>query len=198
MSRTIARFKPATPFKRSKVDDLRRALVATGLVASVEVKSSRSTAGRTVDLAVQLEPAPIAHHRRRGRLWHRRGRPRRGQLAAPQLVQSRGRADRARRRRHAGAARCGVSSGATISCAATRCSTRRPRPATSTATPMRRGPCRCRAASSGRATSSGRRNGPGGSARELIATDERDAIRCDRRQGDATFFIARVPGEPRL
>ena len=49
--------------------------------------------GRTVDLAVRLEPAPIAHDRRRARLRHRRGRARRGELAAPQFLQSRRRAD---------------------------------------------------------------------------------------------------------
>ena len=35
----IARFKPGDPFKRSEVDDLRRALIATGLVASAEVQA---------------------------------------------------------------------------------------------------------------------------------------------------------------
>ncbi len=34
----IARFDPGDPFKRSKVNDLRRALIATGLVASAEVR----------------------------------------------------------------------------------------------------------------------------------------------------------------
>jgi len=34
----IARFKPGDRFERSEVNDLRRALVATGLVASVEVR----------------------------------------------------------------------------------------------------------------------------------------------------------------
>ena len=56
---TIARFRPGDPFKRSKVDDLRRALVATGLVSSAEVIVEPAADGRTVDLAVHLEPAPM-------------------------------------------------------------------------------------------------------------------------------------------
>ena len=58
-SRQIARFNPGDPFERSKVDDLRRALIATGLVASVEVSVVPADDGRTVDLAVKLEPAPM-------------------------------------------------------------------------------------------------------------------------------------------
>ncbi|MEO7493207.1 MAG: BamA/TamA family outer membrane protein [Sphingomicrobium sp.] len=55
----IARFQSGEPFRRSKVDDLRRALIATGLVASAEVKVVPAADGRTVDLAVNLEPAPM-------------------------------------------------------------------------------------------------------------------------------------------
>ena len=55
---TIARFKRGDPFKRSKVDDLRRALIATGLVSVAEVRVLPVDGGRTVDLAVKLEPAP--------------------------------------------------------------------------------------------------------------------------------------------
>ena len=55
----IARFDPGEPFRRSKVDDLRRALIATGLVASADVKVVPAADGRTVDLAVNLEPAPM-------------------------------------------------------------------------------------------------------------------------------------------
>jgi translocation and assembly module TamA len=54
----IARFKPGDPFKRSEVDDLRRALIATGLVSVAEVQAVPVDGGRTVDLAVRLEPAP--------------------------------------------------------------------------------------------------------------------------------------------
>jgi len=55
---TIARFKPGDRFKRSKVDDLRRALIATGLIAAADIQIVPVDGGRTVDLAVRLEPAP--------------------------------------------------------------------------------------------------------------------------------------------
>ena len=55
----IARFKSGDKFERSEVDDLRRALVATGLVASVETKVVPRDEGRTVDIDVRLEPAPM-------------------------------------------------------------------------------------------------------------------------------------------
>jgi translocation and assembly module TamA len=54
----MARFKPGQRFERSKVDDLRRALIATSLVSAVEVRTVPSNDGRTVDLDVRLEPAP--------------------------------------------------------------------------------------------------------------------------------------------
>jgi translocation and assembly module TamA len=55
---TIARFRRGDPFRRSEVDDLRRALIATGLVSTAEVRTVPADGGRTVDLAVRLEPAP--------------------------------------------------------------------------------------------------------------------------------------------
>jgi translocation and assembly module TamA len=55
---TIARFKPGDQFRRSKVDDLRRALIATTLVANADIQVVPVDGGRTVDLAVRLEPAP--------------------------------------------------------------------------------------------------------------------------------------------
>ncbi len=55
---TIARFRPGERFKRSKVDDLRRALIATSLVSATEVRVTPRNDGRTVDLDVRLEPAP--------------------------------------------------------------------------------------------------------------------------------------------
>ena len=55
----IARFDSGERFQKSKVDDLRRALIATGLVASAEVKLVPAADGRTVDLAVLLDPAPM-------------------------------------------------------------------------------------------------------------------------------------------
>jgi translocation and assembly module TamA len=54
----IARFKPGDRFERSKVDDLRRALIATTLVANADIQVVPVDGGRTVDLAVRLEPAP--------------------------------------------------------------------------------------------------------------------------------------------
>jgi translocation and assembly module TamA len=54
----IARFKPGDPFQRSKVDDLRRALIATTLVANADVQVVPVAGGRTVDLNIRLEPAP--------------------------------------------------------------------------------------------------------------------------------------------
>ena len=55
----IARFRKGDEFERSEVDDLRRALIATGLIASVETKLVPRDEGRTVDIAVHLEPAPM-------------------------------------------------------------------------------------------------------------------------------------------
>ena len=54
----IARFKPGDQFQRSKIDDLRRALIATTLVANADIKVVPVGDGRTVDLDVHLEPAP--------------------------------------------------------------------------------------------------------------------------------------------
>ncbi|WP_205480246.1 autotransporter assembly complex protein TamA [Sphingomonas arenae] len=55
----IARFKPGERFRQSRVDDLRRALIATGLVASAEVRVTPAADGRAVNLQVHLEPAPM-------------------------------------------------------------------------------------------------------------------------------------------
>ncbi|HET9811620.1 MAG TPA: BamA/TamA family outer membrane protein [Sphingomicrobium sp.] len=54
----IARFEPGERFERDKVDDLRRALIATGLVASADVNVVPAADQRTVDLDVRLTPAP--------------------------------------------------------------------------------------------------------------------------------------------
>ena len=55
----IARFKKGDQFERSEVDDLRRAIIATGLVASVDTKLVPIDGGQVVDVAVHLEPAPM-------------------------------------------------------------------------------------------------------------------------------------------
>jgi translocation and assembly module TamA len=54
----IARFKRGDLYKQSKVDDLRRGLIATTLVSSADIQLVPVDGGRTVDLAVHLEPAP--------------------------------------------------------------------------------------------------------------------------------------------
>jgi translocation and assembly module TamA len=54
----MARFRPGEPFRRSKVDDLRRALIATTLVANADIQVVPVAGGRTVDLNVRLEPSP--------------------------------------------------------------------------------------------------------------------------------------------
>ncbi len=54
----IARFKRGDPFQRSKIDDLRRALIATTLVANADIQLVPVAGGRTIDLNVRLEPAP--------------------------------------------------------------------------------------------------------------------------------------------
>jgi translocation and assembly module TamA len=55
---TIARFKRGEPFQRSKIDDLRRALIATTLVANADIQLVPVDGGRVVDVNVRLEPAP--------------------------------------------------------------------------------------------------------------------------------------------
>ena len=54
----MARFKTGDRFERFKVDDLRRALIATGLVASADVSVVPVVDHGTVDLDVNLTPAP--------------------------------------------------------------------------------------------------------------------------------------------
>jgi translocation and assembly module TamA len=55
----IARFDPGDRYDKSDVTDLRRALIATGLISSVEVTEVPRDEGRVIDLAVKLEPAPM-------------------------------------------------------------------------------------------------------------------------------------------
>ncbi|WP_294248367.1 autotransporter assembly complex family protein [uncultured Sphingomonas sp.] len=54
----IARFAPGQPYDSAGLEDLRRALVQTGLVSSVEVKPVPGDTPETVNVAVALEPAP--------------------------------------------------------------------------------------------------------------------------------------------
>jgi len=54
----IARFQKGDQFQQSKIEDLRRALIATTLVANADIKVVPVQGGRVVDLDVRLEPAP--------------------------------------------------------------------------------------------------------------------------------------------
>ena len=54
----IARFVPGGPFDQAGLDDLRRALIQTGLVSAVEVTPVPGADVNLVDVAVRLEPAP--------------------------------------------------------------------------------------------------------------------------------------------
>jgi translocation and assembly module TamA len=54
----IARFRPGDQFRRSQLDDLRRALIATTLVANADIKVVPVEGGRVVNIDVHLEPAP--------------------------------------------------------------------------------------------------------------------------------------------
>ncbi|HYD38282.1 MAG TPA: BamA/TamA family outer membrane protein [Allosphingosinicella sp.] len=55
---TIARWKPGAPYRAALVEDLRRALIATGLISAVTIRPVAGE-GRSVDLAVSLERAPM-------------------------------------------------------------------------------------------------------------------------------------------
>ena len=56
--REIARFTPGDPYDATSLDDLRRALIQTGLVSSVEVRAVPGPSADIVDVGVKLEPAP--------------------------------------------------------------------------------------------------------------------------------------------
>lgn len=54
----IVRFDPGDPYRQSEITDLKRALVATGLVGSAEVTAEQGAAEDLVDLDVHLTRAP--------------------------------------------------------------------------------------------------------------------------------------------
>ncbi|MES2754155.1 MAG: BamA/TamA family outer membrane protein [Pseudomonadota bacterium] len=54
----IARFEPGDDYDAAALDDLRRALIQTGLVSSAEVKPVAAGDPALVDISVALEPAP--------------------------------------------------------------------------------------------------------------------------------------------
>jgi translocation and assembly module TamA len=56
---TIARWKPGAPYAAPLVEDLRRALIATGLVSAVAIRPVPGETPGSVDLAVSLERAPM-------------------------------------------------------------------------------------------------------------------------------------------
>ena len=54
----IARFRPGDPYDATALADLRRALIQTSLVSTLEVTPVPGADADTVDVAVRLEPAP--------------------------------------------------------------------------------------------------------------------------------------------
>ena len=55
----IARFRPGDPYDTTAIDDLRRALIQTGIVSSVEIKPVEGKEPGTVDIDVAMLPAPV-------------------------------------------------------------------------------------------------------------------------------------------
>jgi len=55
----IARFREGEPFRAERIEDLRQALVATGLVSAVTIRPVAREGSDLVDLEVTLEPAPM-------------------------------------------------------------------------------------------------------------------------------------------
>lgn len=55
----IARFKPGEPYNQADIDDLKRAVIATGLVSSVDVSPVDSGDPEAADIAVTMTPAPL-------------------------------------------------------------------------------------------------------------------------------------------
>jgi len=55
----IARFREGDPYRVALVEDLRQALVATGLISTVRIRPVARPDSDLVDLAVALEPAPM-------------------------------------------------------------------------------------------------------------------------------------------
>lgn len=56
---TIARFEQGEQFRAARIDDLRQALIATGLVSTVRITPEAEPESDRVDLHVALEPAPV-------------------------------------------------------------------------------------------------------------------------------------------
>ena len=58
-TQVIARFRPGDLYNVDGVDDLRRALIATGIVGAVRVEPVRTAVPSVVDIRANLEPAPL-------------------------------------------------------------------------------------------------------------------------------------------
>jgi translocation and assembly module TamA len=56
---TIARFRAGQPYDQTRIDDLRRAIVATGIVGAVDIKPVPGKTSDTADIEIGLEPAPL-------------------------------------------------------------------------------------------------------------------------------------------
>ncbi|HKR23799.1 MAG TPA: BamA/TamA family outer membrane protein [Allosphingosinicella sp.] len=56
---TIARFREGDPWRAERIEDLRQALVQTGLVSAVTIRPVARAGTDLVDIAVGLEPAPM-------------------------------------------------------------------------------------------------------------------------------------------
>ena len=55
----IARFRPGALYDQAMIDDLRRALIATGLISTVKLEPVEGSAPGTVNIATTIEPAPV-------------------------------------------------------------------------------------------------------------------------------------------
>jgi translocation and assembly module TamA len=55
----LARFGPGDTFDQNKIDDLKRAIIATGLVSSVSLEPTPAADPTKVDVTVQMTPAPM-------------------------------------------------------------------------------------------------------------------------------------------
>ncbi len=55
----IARFRQGERYDQKQIEDLRRALVATGIVGAVDIKALPGSTADTADIDVALEPAPL-------------------------------------------------------------------------------------------------------------------------------------------
>ncbi len=55
----IARFQTGEMFRQSGIEDLRRAIIATGLAASVRIEPQPSQDGASTDIAVHVAPGPL-------------------------------------------------------------------------------------------------------------------------------------------